>query len=237
MRRVTAILLTAGALMAADMQVGEFNQHIELGYLGTTGNSDSQTLNALYSNEYQWTEKTDFHFRTDAYYGEKDGEKTDERYRAHAIVNHMYDEKWFGYGEVGWLRNPFQGFEQQYNAGLGVGYIFFNDKTQLLKVRGGYQYRYANLTSGDNEDFHFLKVGVNHEYHFNEKTSLVSELNALEDLEEANDYEIVFRTALKTALVENFSLRVGFEVKYDNTPVEDKEKTDTTTTVGIVYDF
>ncbi len=237
MKKVMAILLAAGALLAAEMQVGEFKQHIELGYLGTSGNSDSQTLSALYSNEYQWLETTDLHFRADAYYGEKDGDKTDERYRAHALANHMLNDRWYAYAEAGALRNPFEGFEQQYNGGIGIGYIVLDNATQLLKVRGGYQYRYANLTTGDDEDYHFLKLGANHEYHFNEKTDIVSELNFLEDLEKTNDYEIVFRTALKTALVENFSLRVGFEVKYDNSPVDDKDKTDTTTTVGIVYDF
>lgn len=181
MKKVMAILLAAGALLAAEMQVGEFKQHIELGYLGTSGNSDSQTLSALYSNEYQWLETTDLHFRADAYYGEKDGDKTDERYRAHALANHMLNDRWYAYAEAGALRNPFEGFEQQYNGGIGIGYIVLDNATQLLKVRGGYQYRYANLTTGDDEDYHFLKLGANHEYHFNEKTDIVSELNFLED--------------------------------------------------------
>ena len=237
MKKTTALLLAAGALMAADLQVGELKQHVELGYLGTSGNSDSKTLNALYSNEYRWSDRIDTHFRTDAYYGESDGEKSDERYRAHAIGNYRIDPRWYAYAEAGALRNPFEGYNQQYNGGVGMGYIVFDDPTQLLKVRGGYQYRHANLTTGESDDYHYLKLGANHEYRFNEKTSLVSELNILEDLEKASDYETVFRTALKTSLVDHFSLRVGFEVKYDNEPVEGKETTDTTTTVGIVYDF
>ncbi|WP_457597627.1 DUF481 domain-containing protein [Hydrogenimonas sp.] len=239
MRKSVMLAWAAAAVVATagDMQVGEFRQHVELAYLGTSGNSDSNTLSALYSNEYQATAMDDIHFRADAYYGDKDGVKTDERYRAHIIGNHHFDPKWYAYAEAGALRNTFEGYNQQYNGGLGVGYMIFDDATQTLKVRGGYQYRYANLTTGDDEDFHYAKLGVNHDYRFNEKTELVSELNALEDLEETNDYEIVFRTALKTALMANFSLKVGFEVKYDNTPVEGKDTTDTTTTVGIVYDF
>jgi len=238
MKKTTAwLLLTAGALMAADLQVGELKQHVELGYLGTSGNSDSKTLNALYSNEYQWTDRIDTQFRTDAYYGEQDGTKTAERYRAHVIGNYHIDPRWYAYAEAGALRNTFDGYNQQYNGGLGCGYVVWDNPTQLLKLRAGYQYRYANLTTGVNEDYHYLKLGANHEYHFNEKTSLVSELNFLEDLESASDYETVFRTALKTQLVDTLSLKIGFEVKYDNTPVPGKESTDTTTSVGIVYDF
>jgi putative salt-induced outer membrane protein len=242
MRKITAILLAAGALLAADLKVGEFKQHVELGYLGTSGNSDSKTLSALYGNDYQWTESTDMHFKTDAYYGEKDGDKTDERYRAYGIVNHHYSPKWYSYAEAGALRNTFEGYEQQYNGGLGMGYVILDDKTQLLKVRGGYQFRWANFTDGTDDDFHYLKLGANYNYFFGENNTLESELNFLEDLEEADDYEAVFRIGVKVLMVESLSLRVGFEVKYDNTPPlnddgSEKEKTDTTTTVGIVYDF
>ncbi|WP_201352468.1 DUF481 domain-containing protein [Hydrogenimonas urashimensis] len=242
MRKVATMLLCGAALFAADIKVGELKQHIELGYLGSSGNSDSQTLSAVYSNDYQWSEMTDMHFKADAYYGEKEGDKTDERYRAYGIVNHHYSPKWYSYVEAGFLRNPFEGYEQQYNGGLGMGYLFIDDKTQLFKVRGGYQYRWANFTDGSDDDFHYLKLGANYNYYFSETSTLESELNFLEDLESADDFETVFRIGVKVLMVENLSLRVGFEVKYDNTPAlnddgSEKDTTDTTTTVGIVYDF
>ena len=235
-------LFAASIVGAAELQVGELKQHVEFGYIGTSGNSSTQTLSGIYRNDYQWTEQTDLHFRTDAYYGEQDGTKTAERYRAHAIANHRFDPKWYSYAEVGALRNTFDGFNQQYNAGLGMGYVILEDSSQLLKVRGGYQYRYANLTTGTSEDYHNLKLGAHYDYHFDDKTSLTSEWSFLEDLESASDYETVFRISLKTKMVASLSLKVGFEVKYDNTPALDDDgnplqKTDTTTTVGIEYDF
>ncbi len=242
MKKVAVAVMMAGALFAADMEVGDFKQHIEVGYLGTSGNSDSQTFSGLYGNDYQYSEKTDMHFKADAYYGEKDGDKTDERYRAYGIVNHHYSDRWYTYAEAGFLRNPFEGYEQQYNGGLGVGYVIIDDKIQLLKVRGGYQYRWANFTDGTDDDFHYLKLGANYNYYFSEKNTFESELNFLEDLENADDFETVLRMGLKLLIVDSLSLRIGFEVKYDNTPALDDDgneldTTDTTTTVGIVYDF
>ncbi|NPA28825.1 MAG: DUF481 domain-containing protein [Epsilonproteobacteria bacterium] len=236
-KSLLATFAAASLLLAADPAPGTFKQHIELGYIGTSGNSDSQTFSGLYSHTYQWTEQTDSLFRADAHYGEQDGEKNAERYRAHLLVNHHYSERWYSYAEAGALRNVFDGYEQQYNGGAGMGYIFIKNDKQLFKGRAGYQYRYANLTTGTDEDNHYFKLGLNHEYHFTEKTGVVSELNFLEDLEESDNYETVFRIALKTALIDNFSLKIGFEVKYDNTPVEGKDNTDTTSKVAIVYDF
>ncbi|WP_456381498.1 DUF481 domain-containing protein [Hydrogenimonas sp.] len=242
MKKVLTILGVAGALVAADMEVGELKQHIEVGYLGTTGNSESRTFSGLYGNDYQYSERTDMHFKADAYYGEKEGEKTDERYRAYALANHHFDERWYTYAEAGFMRNPFEGYEQQYNGGLGMGYILLDDKKQLFKVRGGYQYRWADFTEEAVKDSHYLKLGANYNYHFSEKNSFESELNFLEDLESTKDFETVLRMALKLLIVDSLSLRVGFEVKYDNTPALDDDgnelhRTDTTTTVGIVYDF
>jgi len=235
-------LLCGAALFAGDLQVGEMKQHIELGYLGTSGNSDSKTFNLVYGNDYQWSEWTNSQFKADAYYGEKEGHKTDERYRAYGIVNHHYSPAWYSFAETGVLRNIFEGYNQQYNGGLGMGYVILDDEIQLLKVRGGYQYRRANFTDGTSDSFHYLKLGADYEYQFSETGKLESELNFLEDLEELDDFETVFRVAVKVVMVENLSLRVGFEAKYDNTPAlnddgSEKEKTDTTTTVGIVYDF
>ena len=242
MKKTMIVAWAAGTLWAANLQVGELKQHIELGYLGTSGNSDGKTLNARYGVDYRYSEATDTHFKADAYYGEKDGDKTDERYRAYGIVNHLYSERWYSYVEAGALRNVFEGYDQQYNGGLGMGYILIDDKTQRFKMRGGYQYRHANFTDGTNDDFHYLKAGLDYDYHFSKTNAVTSELNLLENLEKSEDFESVFRIAVKVLMVENLSLRVGFEVKYDNTPAlnddgSEKEKTDTTTTVGIVYDF
>ena len=232
----------ADSIAQSGLKVGELRQHIEAGYVGTSGNSDSQTLNALYGNDYQWTEAIDLHFRTDALYDKSDGEVTNERYRAYGIGNYHFSPVWYAYTEVGVLRNTFEGYNQQYNAGAGIGYVIVNTKKQLAKVRGGYQYRHANFTDGTQEDFNYLKIGANYDYRFNENNTLTSEWNFLEDLESAKDYETVFRIALKNKIVGALSLKVGFEVKYDNTPAlnddgTEKKKTDTTTTVGIVYDF
>ncbi len=224
------------------MKPGDFKQHIEFGYLGASGNSDTQTIHGLYGNDYQWSERTDMHFRADAYYASSQGETTDERYRAYGIVNHTLSDRWYDYLEAAYLRDPFEGYDAQYNGGLGMGYKIYDTPKKVLKIRGGYQYRWADLTDGSNDDYHYLKMGLNGDYYFNEKNSVESEINLLENLKETSDYETVFRIALKSHVVDQLSLKVSFELKYDNTPPlnddgTEKEKTDTTTTVGIVYDF
>ena len=224
------------------MKPGEFRQHIEIGYLGTSGNSDTQTVHGLYGNDYQWSDRTDLHFRADAYYASSQGDTTDERYRAYGIANHTLSDRWYDYLEAAYLRDPYQGYDAQYNGGLGMGYKIFDTSEKLLKIRGGYQYRWADLTDGSSEDYHYLKMGLNGNYYFTPKNTIESELNFLDDLEETNDYETVFRIALKSQIVDRLSLKVSFELKYDNTPPlnddgTEKEKTDTTTTVGVVYDF
>lgn len=224
------------------MKPGDFKQHIELGYLGTSGNSDTQTVHGLYGNDYQWSLYTDLHFRADAYYASSQGDTTDERYRAYGIGNHALSQKWYDYLEAAFLRDPYEGYDAQYNGGLGMGYKIYDTPKKLLKIRGGYQYRWADLTDGSSEDYHYLKLGLNGNYYFDPKNSIQSEINLLEDLKETSDYETIFRIALKSHVVDKLSLKVSFECKYDNTPPlnedgTEKDKIDTTTTVGVVYDF
>ncbi len=251
---VVPLLLTAAQTMESDYgnlqktidnqkaKPGTFHQRIEAGYLGTTGNSETQTVYGLYGNDYQWTERIDLHLRADTYYASSRGETTDERYRAYAIGNHTLSARWYNYLEAGFLRDPYAGYDAQYNVGLGMGYKIFDTKEKLLKIRAGYQYRHAEMTDDTGDSFHYLKLGLNGSYFFTEKNKLETEVNFLEDLKTSADYETVFRIALKSHIVDRLSLKIGFELKYDNTPpLEDdgteKEKTDTTTTVSIVYDF
>ena len=244
MKRAMACALAATAIWGGDLPVGGLRQHIEFGYLGSTGNSESKTLHGVYANEYRWTPLLETTFRSDAYYGEKEGTRTDERYRGHLLGTRYFSEsrRWYAYAEVGALRNVFEGYEQQYNGGVGMGYVFKETDRHLFKARGGYQYRRSNLTDGGEEDLHYAKVGLNHTYRFSKRGELKSELNFLDDLSRGADYETVLRVGLKSALVERLSLKIGLEVKYDNMPPLDDngealKKTDTKTTVGIVYDF
>ncbi|WP_456403733.1 DUF481 domain-containing protein [Hydrogenimonas sp.] len=236
MKKIVMMAATCGALMAA-VPVGTMKQSAELGYIGSTGNSESQSLNAAYKNDYQYDEKTDMHLKADILYGEKSGVTSDERYRLFFNVNHYYSGDLFTYGEASALRNTFEGYNQQYNLGAGLGYNIFKDEKQFLKGKAGLQYRRSNYTSQPHDNFYYLKGGLDYLYNFSKTNKFTATWDLLDNLKRIKDYETVINLGLTMLIVDQLSFKMGFEIKYDNVPPAGKKKTDTTTTAGIVYSF
>ncbi|WP_286337883.1 DUF481 domain-containing protein [Hydrogenimonas cancrithermarum] len=236
MKRVALIALAGCSLWAAE-PAGTFKQSVELGYIGSTGNTDSQSFNGVYKNDYQYDEKTDMHTKVDILYGEKSGEKSDERYRLFYDVNHYYNGDVFTYGEASALRNTFEGYNQQYNFGAGLGYNIFKDEKQFLKGKAGLQYRRSNFTDEPSDNFYYLKGGLDYTYNMTNDNQFTAKWDVLDNLKRVKDVETVIDLGLKILIVDKLSFRLGFELKYDNVPPVGKKKTDTTTTAGIVYSF
>ena len=236
MKKIVAIGLAGCALWAAD-PVGTLKQSVELGYIGSTGNSESQSLNAAYKNDYQYAADTDMHFKADILYGEKSGVKSDERYRLFYTVNRYVNSDLFAYGEASAIRNTFEGYNQQYNLGAGLGYNIMKDEKQSLKGKGGLQFRRSNYTSQPHDNFYYLKGGLDYIYNFSKTNRFTADWNLLDNLKRVKDYETVVNLGLKMLIVDQLSFKMGFQIKYDNVPALGKKKTDTTTTAGIVYNF
>ncbi len=237
MKKSVILLAIAGCAVWSLDAVGTMKQSAELGYIGTTGNAQSQSLNAVYKNDYRYDEKTDMHIKADLFYGEKSGTKSDERYRLYYDVNSYYSDELFIYGEVSALRNVFSGYNQQYNLGMGLGSNIFKDAKQSLKGRAGLQYRRSNYTDQPHDNFHYLKGGMDYIYSFSATNEFAISWNIIDNVEKIKDYETVINFGLKMLIVDQLSFRAGLEVRYDNVPPAGKKKTDTTTTAGIVYNF
>ncbi|MCF6201705.1 MAG: DUF481 domain-containing protein [Hydrogenimonas sp.] len=235
-KKVAMLGLVGSALWAAD-PVGTLKQSIELGYIGSTGNSKSQSLNAAYKNDYQYDAATDMHVKADILYGEKSGVKSDERYRLFYSVNRYVNKDLFLYGEASAIRNTFEGYNQQYNLGAGLGYNLFEDAKQSLKGKAGLQYRRSNYTTQPHDNFYYAKGGLNYIYNFSKTNQFTAVWSILDNVESMKDYETVLDLGLKMLIVDQLSFRMGFQMKYDNLPPAGKKKTDTTTTAGIVYSF
>ncbi len=235
-KKIVAIGFIGCALWAAD-PVGTMKQSVELGYIGSTGNSQSQSLNAAYKNDYQYDASTQMSLKADILYGEKSGVTSDERYRLFYNVNRYMSQDLFAYGEASAIRNTFEGYNQQYNLGAGMGYNIFKDTQQSLKGKGGVQFRRSNYTTEPHDNFYYGKGALDYVYNFSKTNQFTATWSILDNMKYLKDYETVVNLGLKMLIVDQLSFRMGFQLKYDNMPPAGKKKTDTTTTAGVVYSF
>lgn len=212
-------------------------QKIELGYFGTTGNSNSNSITAAYSLTYQYSPKIKYTLFTDILYASKESATTNERYRINFDTYYYYTQKLYFYIQLDFLRNTFEGYNQQYSIGPGFGYNVYKGEKNSIDCLAGYEFRRNNYTTQPHTNYHYFKAQIKYKLQLTGKNSLDSSLDIVENLEKSRDYEMEFTTNLNLSIVNRLGLKLSFELDYDNLPPIGKKKTDTTTKASIVYSF
>ncbi len=237
--RKTLIGLSLLASLLCASNDDTLKQALEGGFIATTGNSKSSTVNAEYRVQYKYSKATEMKFNTDLLYGKKKGKTSNERYRANFDLKHYYRDDLFYYFELSYLKNRFEGYRHQVNTGFGLGYKIIDKKHETLLGLGGLLMRYNSYTGEkDNELLSFIKLSADYKYKIDKKNSFVSKWYFMSNVEDTEDYESGLKAKLVFKLNSRLAFNVGFEAKYDNTPPEKNiYKTDTTTKIGISYDF
>ncbi len=227
-----ALLLCLALPLLADIK-----QKVELGYFGTTGNTNTQSVTAAYRLTYKPDNTTKLHFWSDVLYATRHSKKSAERYRASLELKHHYKRPIFSYLNIGFLRNVFQGYNQQYSVNPGFGYKLYRSKRQHVNLLLGYEFRRNNFTHEPSENLHYIKGEIEHLYKFTKKNRLKTTLDFIENIQKSDDYEIYLESYLLLHIVKRFNFKLTFECKYDNLPPKGKKSTDTITKASIVYSF
>jgi putative salt-induced outer membrane protein len=150
--------------------------------------------------------------------------------------------------------DKFQGLAFRLNLDPGFKYLFVNlDKTQLWG-EAGYDFQWDTRREDarerrdpmtmmvteilpKHETDHSARLFLGFKHAFNDSTALSNGLEYLQSFVEGPrrrfNYDILF-----TAKVwDNLALGVGFNARYDNQPLPDKEKLDTSSTLSLVYSY
>lgn len=234
---VVAVICVMGvySVQAAEKK---WQDEAELSFVDTGGNTDTTSLSAKNKLVYQFSPKVVGTWKAATLYGETDGEKTAERYSTELRADYLFTDRFYAAGTAGWEKNKFEDLDARYYGGPTLGYKILTGPKHLLNVEGGVNYVFDKYADADDEDYAEGCLLGNYTYAFSEKSKFKQEMRSCIDLEETENYTIRSETALITSLTDKFSLKTGYEVKYDNQPAsDDVEKTDTFLSVTLVVNF
>jgi len=236
----------------------------ELGYIVTSGNSESSTLGFKNTAARKWTNalftlnaggirvetttKTRVELSPGVVQETETAEKTAENYYLNGRYDRNITDRLFWYAGAGWDRNRFAGIDNRYTVEGGTGNVWYDEEG--LKFRTLY-----GLTYTDQEDIipnpasddtfaggrfswdYLNKLGGNTTY----VNIFVVDLN----LDESDDWRGNMINSLAVAMNERLALKVSLQILYDNmpslivvgtTPVE-LDETDTIFTASLVVNF
>lgn len=214
----------------------------ELGYVLTSGNSDTNTfafknklwrawgINALEFNmgglrakatTRRFAVADDPNNLTGSFESNEERDLVAEAYYLNGRYDRRLSERFFWYTGAGWDRNRFAGVQNRYIAAGGVGNLWFNSET--LKWRTDYSATYTdqeNVVDDPAFDGSFWGVRVTSSFmkKIGSTTTYTNDTILDENGEESKDFRGNMINGLSVQMTTHLALKVGLQWLYDNDP-------------------
>ena len=230
---VFGLLLLTGISSAIAQEEGPWSGKAGLGYLATSGNSDSASINANFGLNY---DAAPWHhaLTTSAIGASQENQTTAEAYNLAWKTSYDFSEFNYVFGLVDWNKDKFSGYDQQMTEAIGYGRRLLNQERHVLNLEAGLGARQSDLRDGTSDNEMVLRLGADYLWRFGEGAEL-SQIVAVESGSENTYLESV--TAIKAALLKNIALVASYTVKHNSQVPIGSQKTDTFSAVSVEYAF
>lgn len=244
----TALAVIAPFAMAQDEPAAGWTGTGELGLALARGNSKSENLNTKFNfinEDDQW--KHQFNFAALRAKGEVRGDFDGDgevesafrlnanRYAAGASSALKMNERAYWVGALRYENDDFAAYESQTTFSLGYGYTAIKNDTTSLSLEAGPGYRRAKRAdTGQTENDTIVRGQIDFTHQLTDNT----ELGNLLLVESGSDNTFIQNDlGLKVAMNSKLALKAGLQVRNNSDVAPGTDKTDTLTTVNLVYTF
>jgi putative salt-induced outer membrane protein len=236
-------VIGAAPLLAQDTEGAEAEKEpvwkgsLGLSWVATTGNSDTSSFGLDFGLDRK-PDPWGLSFVVRGNRAEDSGVKTAENYLVSGRAVRSLGKRWEVFGGLAWAKDPFAGFDSQTVASAGGTYIVIQSQRHLLSFDLGLAYTWeTRVPPAEDVDFIGGLLGVNWEWALSESSKLAEHLVLLPNFDNSDDWRLNSVTTLEAAVNSWLALRLGYEVRYRNQPIDNADSTDTTSTASVVFNF
>jgi putative salt-induced outer membrane protein len=227
-------LILQAAETDANLPAGTWKGEGELGYSSTSGNSDSENLNAslgLTREANNWKHSV----ALESLQAKTDGETSVDRFDFRGRSEYGLGENSYVYGQLRYEDDEFSGYDYQASATVGAGSRLLATDSHRLDASAGVGVRRVKSTDdGKTDDEGIIGANLSYEYVISESASLTERL--LIESGDQNTYS-ESETALKTRIKGALAAKISYLVKHNSEVPPGIENTDRLVTVSLVYGF
>ena len=230
-RFIAACALSAIALPAAAQWTGKG----EAGLAIADGNTSTKTANAKLAAAWKMA-SWEHDFGLDGLYVRNEGVTTARRWEADEQSRYS-----FGGGETFWFggaryeEDRFSGFDHQGVINTGVGRKFLDSDATKLSMQIGVGYKFQETL--DVPPVHDNNIAGTAEIDFTRQLTATTSLTNKADGEFSADNNFLQdQLGLAVKISDRFALSLGYAVRHNTSPPPGFRKTDTLSTVNLVYE-
>ena len=227
---VFASALAQNPAPPADPLVGT----VALGYLSTSGNTDSTNANASFKATWDRGRDWVHNWTALAISARTNGLTTAEAYAAGYKAQRAFGMKAYLFASGDWRQDQFSGYSRQSTEAVGYGRKLVNTDKQTLSVEGGLGRKQETLLGGADVDEGVVRGGLDYVLHLGENSLFTQKL--LIEAGDENRYT-ESTSAIKAKIRGNLALVASYVIKSNSDVPVGIEKTDRYTAISLEYGF
>ena len=232
-------------LLSASPAFADWSGTAEAGHVIASGNTENETANAklAFTNTLErWKHTVG---GAGLYASDDDGE-TANRWDVYGQSDYNVSPRTFWFGAVRYGEDAFSGFEYQATASTGIGRKFIDTDTTKFAGTAGVGYTFFEtrdafdevtgvlIEPGESDSSIVFRGTLDFEHALTESTMLIDRFRVEAGAD--NTYlqnELSLQVKINTVL----ALALGYTVRHNTDPPVGFEKTDTLTTINLVYEM
>ncbi|UZE94803.1 DUF481 domain-containing protein [Alkalimarinus alittae] len=217
---------------AEDAKVEQtWNAAAELGYIKTSGNSDTETLNTKFKAETTYTKWT-HQVELEALKSVSNDIRSAEKYRVEGQSDYALSDRTYAFGVANWENDNFSGLNYQASIATGLGYKAIRTNEMKLNLELAPGYRKTEDESYNTEEDAIVRAAEIFEWKFSKSSTFNQHLKV--ESGESNT-ETRFGVALTSQVAGDLSMKVSYNVIHNSDVAADIDKTDRETAITLVY--
>lgn len=206
---------------------------VALGYLETSGNTNTSSSNAKVLLGYKsgnWQDSLLFQ----ALRAESNGVLTAENVEGNGQTDYNFTDKDYVFGNLDYLRDTFSGYERRTSEVLGLGRRLLASDTQQLDTQFGVGTRQTRYTDQTRKSEAVELLAGSYLWKFAANSSFSENISV--EHGPSNTYSQSV-TGLTTNIAGSFALAITYTVSHNSSVLPGFKNTDRSTAVSLVYSF
>ena len=231
---VLTIVFTHGAGAQEESEENDpFEGAASFGYISSSGNSDSETVNAAFSLKWQpalWSHE----FNISANRAEASGVTNTDAKFATYVARRDFGEKSYLFASLDWQSDAFSAYDSQVSETVGYGRHIIDTQRHTFDVEFGIGARQAELRSGLDEDDSIGRAALDYEWQISDTAEFGQRL-VIESGSSNTRTESI--TELRAEIFGNIALVLSYRLRNNSDVPVGNEKTDRFTAISLEYGF
>lgn len=225
--------LQAEAQQEEEEEEGPLSGKVTLGYLATSGNTETSSLNAGFESAYV-ANRWEHALKAAAINATEDNQTTAEAYEASWTSSWDMTDKDLLFGRLNWRKDQFGGFNTQFSQTVGYARRVLDNDKHRLRLEVGAGARQSEDQLGVEEDETILTGGLDYRFTISE-TAEFRQTIAVESGEANTFTESV--TSLSAQLIGQLALTASYTYRNNSDVPVGTENTDTRVALSLEYGF